>query len=423
MNGKSLTNPGPSIRSALTWVDHDSAAGDRSQRILRLFSERETRDELGIGAVRDSISDLLFPGTSTIHTRLRYMLFIPWIYLQLEEKGVGSARAAERARAMEIALIDSLSQSAAGEQGIIGIEARKTLSTLPSAIYWAGLGAWHLRLFPGTRGHYHRALDQIYRRRRRLHHRRKSTLEEGDDVGGLWDLTAQTWHPGIPRPPVGFPDRVDLRLTREEALFLQERVKQAHPESLLAQLAMQSKPTTVDAPWLHPDWAQLDEQHRRLLQHAHNFSLMVHGAALAYNLLLAELRDDEALIEEHRQSAGDWMARVKARLDELRAWASDLAAFWTATEHPGHKVSSRTMGFVERWIELTLIERDSVFDNTKARALVQQREIEKKRSNSRFTNLRMLEQWSGRSSLEEITYRWRLVQSYINDIERALGNT
>ena len=72
--------------ASLTWLDLDTAARERSLRMLALFTERESRDELGIGAIRDAIADQLFPGTSTIQTRLRYMLFIPWIYAMLEAK-------------------------------------------------------------------------------------------------------------------------------------------------------------------------------------------------------------------------------------------------------------------------------------------------------------------------------------------------
>jgi hypothetical protein len=53
-------------------------------RILALFRERDTRDELGVGVIRDLLADEFFPGTSTIQTRLRYMFFVPWIYQQLE---------------------------------------------------------------------------------------------------------------------------------------------------------------------------------------------------------------------------------------------------------------------------------------------------------------------------------------------------
>lgn len=68
--------------ASLTWLDHDPAARERSLRLLALFQERDSRDELGLGAIRDSFADQLFPGTSTIQTRLRYMFFIPWIYTE-----------------------------------------------------------------------------------------------------------------------------------------------------------------------------------------------------------------------------------------------------------------------------------------------------------------------------------------------------
>ena len=83
--------------SSLTWIDHDAAARERSLRILALFQEKESRDELGLGGIRDAFADRLFPGTSTIQTRLRYMLFVPWIYRALEQQRVGPGEFARRA--------------------------------------------------------------------------------------------------------------------------------------------------------------------------------------------------------------------------------------------------------------------------------------------------------------------------------------
>ena len=41
--------------SSLTWLGYDNAARDRSLRILALFKEKASRDELGMGAVHDAI--------------------------------------------------------------------------------------------------------------------------------------------------------------------------------------------------------------------------------------------------------------------------------------------------------------------------------------------------------------------------------
>jgi hypothetical protein len=90
------------------WLDHDPSERERSQRILVLFHEKESRDELGLGSVRDAFADLLFPGTSTIHTRVRYFLFIPWIHRQLEADGVRSAELPRKLRLAETELGDKL---------------------------------------------------------------------------------------------------------------------------------------------------------------------------------------------------------------------------------------------------------------------------------------------------------------------------
>jgi len=45
--------------------------------LLASWRESETLDELGVGTIRDAFSDFFFPGTSTIGTRARYMLFSP----------------------------------------------------------------------------------------------------------------------------------------------------------------------------------------------------------------------------------------------------------------------------------------------------------------------------------------------------------
>ncbi len=407
--------------SSVAWIDFDSEAQQRAQRILTLFKERDTRDELGFGPIRDAISDTLFPGTSTIHTRLRYMLFIPWIYKELEERRVPSQKIAERARSQELRLAEALKRTAPNELGIIGRGVGEALKTLPSAIYWAGLGSWGLRIFPGTAGQYHRALDHVYRRRKRTAARQQAALDEGDDVGGLWEHGAHTWHPGLPEAPNDLFESARFDLTRDEARFLQERLRHRHGGSLLADLMATPRRVSIDAPWDHPDTADFRPEHRTLLEHGHNFAVVVFGAAVLYNQLLAEEKGRDALIEEHRETGRRWLERFDARLDELIAWSDNLGPFWTAVSNTGHQIGARTMRFVEEWVRLLLEHRDAIFVQKEAQELIRNREIEKKGANSRFTNKRVLEQWGGSSGLKPLTYRWEIVQSYLSDVARAVG--
>ena len=117
--------------SSLAWIDFDEAERQRVQRIMEFIKERDSRDELGLGAIRDSIADHLFPGTSTIQTRLRYMLFIPWLYRMLEVGSESEDRLRSRARDLEIRLIYALLTG--GERGgVIGRDAGANLIRLPS---------------------------------------------------------------------------------------------------------------------------------------------------------------------------------------------------------------------------------------------------------------------------------------------------
>ena len=71
--------------SSFTWLDYSERERRKMLEVVDLFKERDTRDELGLGAVRDSFADQFFPGTSTIMTRARYFLLVAWTYQRLEQ--------------------------------------------------------------------------------------------------------------------------------------------------------------------------------------------------------------------------------------------------------------------------------------------------------------------------------------------------
>src|SRR6478672_6784402 len=116
--------------SSLAWLDFSESDRQTALDVIDLFREKGTVDELGMGTIRDAIADLLFPGTSTIMTRARYYVFIPWIYLRQEQKKTPSNEIAQAARKDEISLIAALKKK--GEsQGVIGVDAGPLLKRLP----------------------------------------------------------------------------------------------------------------------------------------------------------------------------------------------------------------------------------------------------------------------------------------------------
>lgn len=51
-----------------------------------MFKEQGTLDDMGVGTIRDVFSNQLFPGVTSVMTRMRYALFIPWTYKLLEAR-------------------------------------------------------------------------------------------------------------------------------------------------------------------------------------------------------------------------------------------------------------------------------------------------------------------------------------------------
>lgn len=104
--------------SSFAWLDYSETERRRMLEAISGFRESDTLDEIGIGAVRDAFSDLLFPGTSVIQTRARYLLFIPWIYLRIEHDRVPSSQAGLRARKLQVELARALQRGETSERGI-----------------------------------------------------------------------------------------------------------------------------------------------------------------------------------------------------------------------------------------------------------------------------------------------------------------
>ena len=176
--------------SSISWIDFADENRNKMMDVVKLFRERDTVDELGVGTVRDAFSSNFFPGTSTIQTRAKYMLFIPWVYKKLENNKITHPKTADRARRYEEKLIEALKKSE-DREGIIGRRTGRGLQRLPSEIYWAGLDEWGIRKFPGSRAEYHRSLTNRY-------------YETGEHYREQGSRSKENWHLGLPSAPDDF---------------------------------------------------------------------------------------------------------------------------------------------------------------------------------------------------------------------------
>ena len=403
--------------SFFSWLDYSESERNKVLELVNALGDRDTRDELGIGTVRDSFADQLFPGTSTIQTRARYFLLVPWIYLIIERrlranKAAGKEEIAKRLRNEEISLINYLADSNDPE-GTIGIDARKTLKRLPSSIYWNGLSAWGIRLCNGSQDQYNHALH--------VHGPPRPLTKRGSEGSTETGKYLQNWHPGLPPCPKNFPYvETSLRLTSEEAGYLRERIMHNAPGTFLAFLVDQGKSSkSVQFPWEHPQVGELSSGSRKPLQHAQNFSETIHGAALLYNHLLAKASDHEERILDYNNKFTEWVVLIQSRQETLHHW--DLKEFWEIVYSVNSRIPRPTKTFIDIWFDfvLNIDDLQKLLDNHQTESFIRNRERFLKKGQARLFNQRALELWGGAAGTNRLDYRWNTVQTIITDIQKA----
>lgn len=125
-----------SAASRWEWLDFDDAESKQVRDFLSQDAEGEGIDPLRIGAsVRDRIAEQLFPGTSTQHTRLRYVFLVPAI---LRKKGATIGNLMQSQTSLNLALDNAANRP---ESGVIG---RQTRGRDFVHLYWTAVRTWKL---------------------------------------------------------------------------------------------------------------------------------------------------------------------------------------------------------------------------------------------------------------------------------------
>ncbi len=402
------------LSSTFTWLDYSEEHRRQVLDVLSAFAEPDTVDELGLSHIRDGIADILFPGTSTIQRGARYFLFVPWSYLELERKKVPSAEIAKKARLAEVTLIDSLLKS--GEMaGVIGNRAGSRLKRLPSAIYWQGLAKWGIRVYPGSQEQYHRSLDDFYRKN-------QTVAASKDDDGGYASGSPLTnWHRGVPPAPKGFPAGANLRLTKSESQYLQERILSTQPTSMLARLVTRESPLPhQDFPWQAEGVEHMSAAIQEVLRHARNCSELLHGASLLYNLMLSEKVNNGDLTDAYRKDLAKWSRQIEASFVALVNWDRDR--LWQILAEKASPVPLPTRHFVSQWFDIVISAESAhqIPEDRKARDLITLREVRLKGKVARLRNPSALDRWHGASGAHQLRYRWGNAMAIGDDIHNGL---
>ena len=148
----------------LGWIDFSKTDRDKVKSVLDLLGEKGVLDELGIAQIRDGFANLFFPGTTTIQTRAKYFLIVPYIFEDLRLNSTNDFSKLKKQlndkerdcgkKFLKINEVEEDNEDSADyylitdddevndERGVIGkrsIRQGKWVKRAPSSIYWAGL--------------------------------------------------------------------------------------------------------------------------------------------------------------------------------------------------------------------------------------------------------------------------------------------
>mgnify|MGYP000978778128 CR=1 FL=1 len=386
----------------LGWIDFSKSDRDVTLSVLRQLTEPGAVDELGIGTIRDGFSDILFPGTSTIQTRAKYLFIVPYICLELERGRKLLPRQFIKAlEQSELDLIDTLAVN--GAEGVIGQRSRQTLRRKPSSIYWSALRTYGLFSEPATLSEYaalfyarKAALEQEKGLGKRKAIHEDDTIDDSDagmSGAAFWRVPAvkENWRKGL-----------TISLTPDEAAYLRGRITSmpGTRDSLLALVLRESRHDFTEYEGFDDIDALRSIMPPELLRDyklARDFSRFIFGAQIRYNVIYSNRQNDLAnklwaqYIEERPTVIlSDIQARLRPRASVMRF----LKAYESA------------------------IDSENELDN-----LVIRREKELKgAARAKLTNKDLYQYDDNSVNMAPLVYRLPNAQRIVKDIFEGVGN-
>lgn len=389
----------------LGWIDYSSEHREKVMAVLDGLAAPGAVDELGIGRIRDGFADILFPGTSTIQTRAKYFLIVPYLLMELEkERYLKPEDLLEKLGDEEVALIETLNQE--GQDGVIGGRAGTSLKRKPSNIYWNGLRTYEIfRHASLSLTNYAKAVFRMNHNKELVNTYGNEELDDAGNKAGAY--TGTFWQCILPEPD--WKHHLSMDLTYDEAHFLKTRITSAEKskDSLLSYLL------TVDSDkWrdidsfealdaIIPDKGRLRENFNQ----AYKFSEFLHGAHIRYNLIASNGKNETAV-------------------KKWTSWINSSFVTYEFAAFPFKKVLQRLsinnyplFRFLRDWQEAVVLRDEAAMDE-----LIINREIElKSKDRAKLHNSKMYSyqdgDWIGNDKLQ---FRFQDAKVIMEDIVAGL---
>jgi hypothetical protein len=290
------------------FIDYSHEERNKILSTLKLLGDQTALDELGIGVVRDAYADLLFPGISTLQTRAKYFVLIPYLFQSAKEQAEkGKIRSGREllqwVNEGEDRIAAALTSNCPpNEVGIIGSNAfrnPRSVKVKPSTIYWSGLRAFGILRGEGISLSTACMLTYAVARK-------KATIEIHSDGESFDDPTAADQGEALflpLSPDYDYLKDAIIDLSNKEARFLRDCiVNSPYTSGTLLKFFVQNQMICDD--FLSVPVDLLTDRLRRDYLLAKEFSRFIYGAHIRYNVIYSDYSDPSVIekFNEWRES-------------------------------------------------------------------------------------------------------------------------
>jgi len=339
------------------WIDFSNDDRTKVKQLLSLIKPEGQLDELGIGYIRDAISNKLFPGISTIQTRAKYFFIVSYIlrdYMRLSAKEKKKASPQNYLHKEQDRVQDLLKEKYKGssEKGIIGFTMgyKKYVKRKPSEIYANGLVVFKCIESNGL------PLNMLLinaQRQNKYLVEAAINNEEGDDFDIIREETFRIMVPYQPN----WSDNLRIQLTNEESDFFKHRLKDKSNfklhNSLLFELFENEELLLL---FQENNFFEFVHQVQRIninptlknnLTLGFNFNRLAEGAHLLYNHLLQQHFFYDEYQNQFLDQFMDWIEALEnSMIDYVNFGVRSLL------EMSGNRNYRQTDWFLSQWWQL-----------------------------------------------------------------------
>ena len=293
----------------LGWIDFSKEDRQKALDVINLLSEQGAVDELGIGIVRDAFANYFFPGTSTIQTRAKYFLIVPYILRDAIDgrygKDVNRILRAIDTEEKECGI--KLLESNPKAEGVIGTRVlpKGWVARKPSDIYWNGIRTYGIFCDYGLSIPEYVSLAMKLNTQKssaKLGNRNDEAEENEKDDSDAGDImNVSFWN--LPIYHDNWRDNLTIELTNEEAFYLDKQIQKGAKGTLLEYVLKNRIDMNKyeDFVSMAADLSEkVEEKLSYMMKLACEFNDLVYMARVRFNVMLSEEENEVAVSEWDR---------------------------------------------------------------------------------------------------------------------------